>query len=232
MWLGLKSFISLTLLRLFNEQLDQAPANTNLPLTFELRHEHGISPTTNRIVFADVPAHLAKAYAVQHPNLAAKTRPTRVYRPNSQREFQAARIRSSKFGQTAKLGWNEDGVLGPDIKDRETLTLLAKMTNNAYLNPGDAEWYDLGGGWNAVRQLCVTLRVSQYSPEFDRTIRLDGNQTLTAFGGMSSPLLIIAPSSYPSRARLLASLEVVGRRQRRTSSTTTYYFHAVAPVST
>lgn len=158
MWLGLNSLIPLALLRFFNEQPDQARAGAAPPLIFELRHEHGISPTTNRVVFADVPAHLASAYASQHLGSGVKTRPTRIYRPRSQDEFQAARIRSSKFGQTAKLDWDEDEVLGPDIKDRETLTLLAKMTNNAYLNPGDAEWYDLGDGWSPVRRSFENFR--------------------------------------------------------------------------
>jgi lipase ATG15 len=52
--------------------------------------------------------------------------------------------------------WEEDEIVGPDVESRETLLLLAKMTNNAYLEPGEAGWYDLGDGWNAVRALIST----------------------------------------------------------------------------
>ncbi|EKM58524.1 uncharacterized protein PHACADRAFT_53577, partial [Phanerochaete carnosa HHB-10118-sp] len=44
--------------------------------------------------------------------------------------------------------WDEDEIEGPDVESRKTLLNLAKMTNNAYLEPGEAEWYDLGGDWN------------------------------------------------------------------------------------
>ena len=41
-------------------------------------------------------------------------------------------------------------VEGPDVESRETLLLLAKMTNNAYLSPGEQGWYELGDRWNVV----------------------------------------------------------------------------------
>jgi hypothetical protein len=223
MWLGLSSLLPLALLRFFNEQPDQATVGTAPPLIFELRHEHGISPTTNRVVFADVPTHSASVYAFQNSGLGVKTRPTKIYRPSSQDEFQAARIRSFKFGQTAQLGWDEDEVPGPDVKDRETLILLAKMTNNAYLNPGDAEWYDLGDGWNAVlKNPCKPTH--QFS--FDRTILLVGSLTLTGFADMSLLRPITAQLSSRSRARLLVYLAAAAPQQRRTNSMITYYSRA------
>jgi putative lipase involved disintegration of autophagic bodies len=54
--------------------------------------------------------------------------------------------------------WDEDEVLGPDVSKRSVLQLLAKMTNNAYLNPGEAGWYDLGSNWTAVRVPCSPRR--------------------------------------------------------------------------
>lgn len=55
------------------------------------------------------------------------------------------------------VDWNEDEIEGPDVTDNETLLLLAKMTSDAYLSPGDADWYDLGEKWNVVRRMlhCV-----------------------------------------------------------------------------
>ncbi len=55
-----------------------------------------------------------------------------------------------RFGESVALGWEEDEVVGPDVEKRDTLLELAKMTNNAYLEPGEAGWYDLGGEWNVV----------------------------------------------------------------------------------
>jgi len=52
-----------------------------------------------------------------------------------------------EWGQS--LGWNEDDVDGPAVDKRETVLALAKMTNNAYLKPDEAGWYDLGGNWTA-----------------------------------------------------------------------------------
>jgi lipase ATG15 len=50
-----------------------------------------------------------------------------------------------------EVPWEEDTVLAPDVRDRETLLMLAKMTSNAYSTPEDKDWYDLGEGWNKVR---------------------------------------------------------------------------------
>jgi hypothetical protein len=41
--------------------------------------------------------------------------------------------------------------MGPDVESRATLLELAKMTNNAYVEPDDPAWYDLGANWNDVR---------------------------------------------------------------------------------
>ena len=53
--------------------------------------------------------------------------------------------------------WEEDEIEGPDVEDRQTLLELAKMTNNAYLEPGEAGWYELSGEWNVVSDSCQFL---------------------------------------------------------------------------
>lgn len=59
-----------------------------------------------------------------------------------------------RFGQSEPLQWDEEEISSPDVDSRETLLELAKMTNNAYVQPDDPEWYELGGGWNSVRHGC------------------------------------------------------------------------------
>ncbi len=59
--------------------------------------------------------------------------------------------------QSAALDWNEDIVVGPDVESRDTLLLLAKMTNNAYLTPEEDGWYELGDKWPVVRVLLRNL---------------------------------------------------------------------------
>jgi len=69
-------------------------------------------------------------------------------RPSSFTAFSRARTRSIVFGQNERLQWDEEEIVGPDVESRETLLELAKMTNNAYIEPDDSQWYDLGGVWN------------------------------------------------------------------------------------
>jgi lipase ATG15 len=57
-------------------------------------------------------------------------------------------MRSIQHAQTLDLPWDEDEIIGPDVESRETLLELAKMTNNAYVEPGDPAWYDLEGNWS------------------------------------------------------------------------------------
>ena len=62
-----------------------------------------------------------------------------------------------RFQESEAIDWDEIEVEGPDVEDRETLLLLAKMTNNAYLMPDEQGWYPLGDHWNVVSgPLCRT----------------------------------------------------------------------------
>ena len=70
----------------------------------------------------------------------------------------------SMRGQSTALDWEEDDVLGPDVTRRETLLLLAKMTNDAYFAPFASGWYNLTDEWNVVRgpaPFCVFVRVGE-----------------------------------------------------------------------
>ncbi|OCH86209.1 alpha/beta-hydrolase [Obba rivulosa] len=116
-----------------------APAPPRHALKFELRHEHGLS-NDSRIVFADIrPSNQFAAQSADVPTTRVK-----AYRPSSQAAFQSAR-----FGAALAPPWDEVEIDGPDVQDRETLLTLAKMTNNAYAEPADKDWYDLGPGWNS-----------------------------------------------------------------------------------
>lgn len=113
------------------------------PLRFELRHQHAIS-NSSRIIFSDV---RPGSSSFRPEEYGVGTRPTTVHRPTSRDRFFSAR-----WNGLISVPWDEIEVEGPDIHDRETLLTLAKMTNNAYTEPENSDWYDLGPGWvNEVR---------------------------------------------------------------------------------
>ena len=144
------------------------------PLKFELRHLHAVSEDA-RVVFHDVNRGDYRAWAAQQrpsiqpqedlststststplsPDTSLYAIPTRqltTYRPPSFAGYDAARVRSARFGQNVKLNWEEEEIIGPDVEKRETLLLLAKMANDAYVEPNDPAWYELPGNWNIVR---------------------------------------------------------------------------------
>ena len=92
-------------------------------------------------------------------------RPERWQSPNRWSQSQ-----SGDQSQTGTSGWDweEISVPGPDVESRETLLQLAKMSNNAYVEPGDPYWYDLGGNWNSVRvpRLACTIQTSILKDSF------------------------------------------------------------------
>ncbi|EEB07023.1 autophagy associated lipase Atg15 [Schizosaccharomyces japonicus yFS275] len=45
--------------------------------------------------------------------------------------------------------WREETIIVPDIKDKQTIYALGKMSYNAYIEiPFDDDWLDLGSNWN------------------------------------------------------------------------------------
>lgn len=84
-----------------------------------------------------------------------------AWRPSSQSAFQASRLKSfasrsrsivsqrtSDLADT--LSWHEERIETPNISSVATLSALAKMTSNAYVNVDDKDWFDLDGKWNVV----------------------------------------------------------------------------------
>lgn len=136
-------------------------ANTN-SLVFQLRHRHRLADN-NRIVFSNLPQPAASLDILSFQPEEAfiiRTQTVTTHRPSSFVSYEHGRTRRSWCGEKKndarerieELSWIEEEVVGPNVTDRETLLLLAKMTQNAYVDSrADAEWYDLEGGWNDVR---------------------------------------------------------------------------------
>ena len=133
---------------------DKPVQTDSTQLQFELRHLHAVSRSA-RVIFSDV---LPRAIVDSEANGGTErdhtyTIPTAIlhtFRPPSFETFSQARIHSRNFGQSMSFPWDEDEVIGPDVEKRDTLLELAKMTNNAYVEPDDPAWYKLGEQWNVV----------------------------------------------------------------------------------
>lgn len=110
--------------------------------------------TTNssRILFADVGRRDELTPGLPPPSYSIRTRKVPTHKPSSLQAFNQARLSSYSLLSNATAIdtplWEEDEVLGPDITDRETILLLAKMTNNAYnIDKEEDDWYDIGDEW-------------------------------------------------------------------------------------
>jgi lipase ATG15 len=141
-----------------------APTPQPNALQLTLRHIH--SHSGPRVVFKDVLDRHRLHIAQQTPQFPTSYSlipiRTKTYKPRSQAQFFTAREDSLKRLARKRRGelvededptmviWDEWDVPGPNTKDRETLTTLAKMTWNAYLTPDDGTWYDLGEDWGQV----------------------------------------------------------------------------------
>jgi lipase ATG15 len=118
-------------------------------LQFNLRHEHAVA-SMNHIVFANVPKSIHQ-WQSKHQPFITNTSSIRTYYPSSFAAYSNAIHRSVRHSQSSLLDWRDDEVQGPDVDSRETVLTLAKMTYDAYLEPSDREWYELGSDWNYVR---------------------------------------------------------------------------------
>lgn len=127
------------------------PATSAQSARFTLRHAHGLAANSSRAVFSDVEpsSHFAAAHEFEIATTAM-----RIPRARSQNDFFAAR----SLGRAQhKLDWDDTEVTGPDVRQRETLLMLANMTNNAYYDDRTTKgWYELGPEWNTVRCLIHT----------------------------------------------------------------------------
>ena len=138
--------------------------NVSPALKFELRHLHAVSSSSATVLFSDVSSpELLQTHTLSDPSGSTKasysvqTSSIKTHRPSSFASFSNARLRSLRFGKNEWVDWKEDEILGPNVESRETLLELAKMTNNAYLEPDETGWYALNGTWNVVRLSPVPL---------------------------------------------------------------------------
>ena len=116
------------------------------PLQFHLRHLHSTASNSSKSIFSDV-VPPADIYTVNSRHLTS-------YRPTSFSAFSSARFKSAQDAQCDALLWHETNVVGPDVKQRETLLTLAKMMSNAYTSPDKQDWYSIDP-FNAVRSIIL-----------------------------------------------------------------------------
>lgn len=183
-------------------------------LTFQLRHLHAVSED-GHVLFSDVDhtPHAGNLAAYSSDEYTVDTRPLPSYRLPSFDEVRNAQYRSMKFGQSTLLDWDEEEIIGPDVENRETLLVLAKMTSNAYLQPDDEGWYPLGENWTTVRLRHALRTLNNSFVPTCRAMTLVGNPMRMASVAMCSPLQTTLLSFCLSRAHLRDFLE--GGRQRR-----------------
>src|SRR6266508_2417246 len=136
-----------------NARVDTPQSLNSNPLKFELRHLHATAANdAARIIFSDVmPQNLVSSdtSGSTKPTYNIPTRRITTYKPTSFHEHERACSKNLRFGQSEALDWDIEEIPGPDVEKRETLLELAKMTNNAYLEPDEPGWYDIGS-WNSV----------------------------------------------------------------------------------
>lgn len=142
-------------------------------LSFHLRHLHALS-NTSRNIFQNVPPRVSASFLDDGSSI--RTRMMNVHKPLHP---PGKRLNSS----VSMLGWDLEPIPAPNVTDRATLHMLAKMTSNAYVNNNEKEWYELPGNWS-VRVIPLSITIPHSSTH--RTIRSAGNQTKTVSEVMSS----------------------------------------------
>lgn len=148
-------------------------------LTFELRHLH--AHNGSRVLFSDV-SKLQGILATKN-KYTLRTEKVKIHKPRSHESFLKARWRSMYREESELLPWDGDEVDGPDVNDRETLLFLAKMTYNAYIEPQDEDWYDLGERWTDVRFFTLRYVVCLFLTLLS-IIHLGGNRMRMASAAM------------------------------------------------
>lgn len=117
---------------------------------FKLRHAHGLVANSSQVVFSDYESTSTAQFTGDGSDgFEIPARSMTIARARSQADFFAAR----SLGRAQyDLSWEDTEVIGPDVSKRETLLMLANMTNNAYyIDRGRKGWYNLGPEWNTVR---------------------------------------------------------------------------------
>lgn len=128
-------------------------SNSNCVIsTLFLHHPQlSYSPTYHRQNCYDLIRYLSDHSGSTKATYSIHTSSIKTHRPSSFASFSNAQLRSLQFGKNEWVDWEEGEILGPNVESRETLLELAKMTNNAYLEPDETGWCSLNGTWNVVR---------------------------------------------------------------------------------
>lgn len=119
-------------------------------LGFQLRHVHALLPDGSYSLFKDVPSHHQGSYPpcssserMSKTERMLHTIPMMVPKPHFIHPSSDNRRKAFDIER-----WESKSVLAPNVSDRWTLYELAKMCNNAYHEPHDDKWYDLGGRYH------------------------------------------------------------------------------------
>lgn len=108
---------------------------------FQLRHQHGVT-NDSRVVFMDVASSLVESRYIVNAKMIS------THRPTSHAAYNRAWSRAMRAMQSEADLWTNTMTPAPNVEDRETLLMLAKMTSNAYFKQDDSEWYDLPSPWS------------------------------------------------------------------------------------
>lgn len=191
-------FLPSTLLTFLSSLLFTAPTPPSPPppssngLQFTLRQYHAVTQDA-RVLFHDLPS--AASVVSESLSEPLRTRRVPLHRPRipdywrdpnahaASKQNRGDNDLGDGFNFNGGGDWEEDEVDAPDVERRETLLALAKMTNNAYMEPGEAGWYDLGGTWNVVSVSIRSVSLVRAEegigrmgsiPEAEATIAVDG----------------------------------------------------------
>lgn len=109
-------------------------------------------------------------------NFKIRTRTQTVHQPRFPSDIMRIRERSLRLQQSEAIEWVQKEVIAPDVTDRETLQELAKMTGNAYAQPGHSNWYNISSRWNTVSFDTANRGKWTNMELLDRATTLGGNR--------------------------------------------------------
>ncbi|KAF8959688.1 Alpha/Beta hydrolase protein [Flammula alnicola] len=117
------------------------------PITFQLRHRHGVT-NDSRIIFSNLDP--ATSFSGEESQFTIQVQNDKVPRPESHAAFMAGRS-NYQPGMTPAVDWRDWEVPTPDVSKRSTLLQLSQMAFNAYApdNSSASDWYDLSDGWRS-----------------------------------------------------------------------------------
>lgn len=209
---GLLQFLSILIINVNIIWAQQVILEQATPgLKFQLRHLHAALPDNSRSLFANVDPSDSLIPLESLQEQLVQTNFINVPKPR----FTNGK---AKRRSLAVDGWDLRTTLAPNVSDRGTLFELAKMTHNAYFEPSDKEWHDIGDNWIVSPPIHFSARTYLHDPFVHRTSLSVGSHLHPGLGVTYSYLRITPPSSLLSREPLLSlDPELVGLPGRKTS---------------